>query len=175
MRDNHSTNAHSFFFGFCSTEKKRLLSLHPSPTDALIFSPIIVALSLVISALVTIFGLYIYRFGASLAKLPHFRHSKSPPSLLRPSLNASSRPATYPPMSSPLPHTAYQPVVFAGPSGVGKGTIVGILMKEYPQLFGFSTSHTTRDPRPGETNGNTILLVSFTYSKFIIMVFRCAL
>jgi Guanylate kinase len=45
------------------------------------------------------------------------------------------------------------PIVFAGPSGVGKGTIVNILMKRYPKLFGFSVSHTTRAPRPGEENG----------------------
>lgn len=46
-----------------------------------------------------------------------------------------------------------KPLVFAGPSGVGKGTIVGILMKRYPKIFGFSVSHTTRQPRPGEENG----------------------
>ena len=45
------------------------------------------------------------------------------------------------------------PVVIAGPSGVGKGTLVGLLMKRHPRLFGFSVSHTTRGPRPGEENG----------------------
>ena len=45
------------------------------------------------------------------------------------------------------------PLVVAGPSGVGKGTIVGILMKKYPTIFGFSVSHTTRPPRPGEEHG----------------------
>ena len=45
------------------------------------------------------------------------------------------------------------PLVFAGPSGVGKGTIVGVLMKRFPHLFGFSVSHATRAPRPGEENG----------------------
>ena len=45
------------------------------------------------------------------------------------------------------------PVVFAGPSGVGKGTIVKMLMDKYPSLFGFSVSHTTRAPRPGEEDG----------------------
>lgn len=49
--------------------------------------------------------------------------------------------------------SALQPIVFAGPSGVGKGTIVNRLMKEHPSLFGFSVSHTTRGPRPGEENG----------------------
>jgi len=45
------------------------------------------------------------------------------------------------------------PVVFAGPSGVGKGTLVKKLMDKYPSLFGFSVSHTTRGPRPGEEDG----------------------
>lgn len=45
------------------------------------------------------------------------------------------------------------PLVIAGPSGVGKGTIVKMLMEKYPSAFGFSVSHTTRAPRPGEENG----------------------
>lgn len=44
-------------------------------------------------------------------------------------------------------------VVFAGPSGVGKGTLIEKLRSEFPTLFGFSVSHTTRAPRPGEKNG----------------------
>lgn len=39
------------------------------------------------------------------------------------------------------------PIVFAGPSGVGKGTLVNLLMKNHPDLFGFSVSNTTRQPR----------------------------
>eukprot|EP00164_Ancoracysta_twista_P012317 GFYU01019307.1.p1 GENE.GFYU01019307.1~~GFYU01019307.1.p1 ORF type:complete len:272 (+),score=78.17 GFYU01019307.1:18-833(+) len=46
-----------------------------------------------------------------------------------------------------------RPIVVAGPSGVGKGTIIELIMKEFPDLFGFSVSHTTRDPRPGEVDG----------------------
>jgi guanylate kinase len=45
------------------------------------------------------------------------------------------------------------PVVIAGPSGVGKGTIIQKLLEQFPNSFGFSVSHTTRDPRPGEENG----------------------
>jgi len=45
------------------------------------------------------------------------------------------------------------PVVIAGPSGVGKGTLVKMLMDKYPANFGFSVSHTTRAPRPGEVDG----------------------
>jgi guanylate kinase len=39
------------------------------------------------------------------------------------------------------------PIVFAGPSGVGKGTLVNLLMTRYPNDFGFSVSNTTRQPR----------------------------
>lgn len=46
-----------------------------------------------------------------------------------------------------------RPVVIAGPSGVGKGTLIAKLMKEYPAYFGFSVSHTTRPPREGEVDG----------------------
>jgi hypothetical protein len=46
------------------------------------------------------------------------------------------------------------PVVFCGPSGVGKGTLIEMLMKRFPNdQFGFSVSHTTRNPREGEVNG----------------------
>jgi len=45
------------------------------------------------------------------------------------------------------------PVVIAGPSGVGKGTIIAKLQARFPNQFGFCVSHTTRQPRPGEENG----------------------
>lgn len=44
-------------------------------------------------------------------------------------------------------------VVIAGPSGVGKGTLIEKLRAEFPKLFGFSVSHTSRAPRPGEEDG----------------------
>lgn len=46
-----------------------------------------------------------------------------------------------------------QPVVICGPSGVGKGTLIGKLMKDFPEKFGFSVSHTTRNPRVKEIDG----------------------
>ncbi|KAM9789385.1 guanylate kinase [Neosynchiropus ocellatus] len=46
-----------------------------------------------------------------------------------------------------------RPVVLSGPSGAGKSTLLKKLMKEYDSVFGFSVSHTTRSPRPGEENG----------------------
>jgi guanylate kinase len=71
-----------------------------------------------------------------------------------------------------------EPLVICGPSGVGKGTIIELLMKQYSldasggnndnnhnnnnsnnnnnnkeSAFGFCVSHTTRQPRPGEIHG----------------------
>jgi len=46
-----------------------------------------------------------------------------------------------------------RPIVVAGPSGVGKGTLIQKLLTEYPEQFAFSVSHTTRAPRSGELNG----------------------
>ncbi|KAI8995043.1 guanylate kinase [Pilobolus umbonatus] len=43
--------------------------------------------------------------------------------------------------------------VISGPSGSGKSTLLKRLFAEYPNTFGFSISHTTRKPRPGEVNG----------------------
>lgn len=51
------------------------------------------------------------------------------------------------------PKRSLQPVVLCGPSGVGKGAMLGKLMAECPDDFGFSVSHTTRGPRPGEEDG----------------------
>ncbi len=42
--------------------------------------------------------------------------------------------------------------VISGPSGVGKGTVLGIAMKKRDDLR-FSVSATTRDPRPDEVDG----------------------
>jgi len=46
-----------------------------------------------------------------------------------------------------------RPLVICGPSGVGKGTLISKLLDEFPNGIGFSVSHTTRSPRPGEVNG----------------------
>lgn len=48
---------------------------------------------------------------------------------------------------------AEKPIVISGPSGVGKGTLINMLMKEFPSMFGFSVSHTTRAPREKEKDG----------------------
>ncbi|CAR28094.1 hypothetical protein ZYGR_0N05840 [Zygosaccharomyces rouxii] len=46
-----------------------------------------------------------------------------------------------------------RPIVFSGPSGTGKSTLLKKLFAEFPDKFGFSVSSTTRSPRPGEVNG----------------------
>ena len=46
-----------------------------------------------------------------------------------------------------------RPIVFSGPSGTGKSTLIKRLFADHPDLFGFSVSHTTRKPRPGEEHG----------------------
>ncbi|CEQ40266.1 SPOSA6832_01862 [Sporobolomyces salmonicolor] len=46
-----------------------------------------------------------------------------------------------------------RPVVICGPSGTGKSTLLKKLFNEFPDTFGFSISHTTRAPRPGEQPG----------------------
>ena len=47
-----------------------------------------------------------------------------------------------------------RPVVVCGPSGVGKGTLINMLMERFPDgQFGFCVSHTTRKPREGEQDG----------------------
>lgn len=44
-------------------------------------------------------------------------------------------------------------LVLCGPSGAGKSTLLRRLFDDFPDKFGFSVSHTTRSPRPGEVNG----------------------
>lgn len=50
--------------------------------------------------------------------------------------------------------------VLAGPTAVGKGTVVALLQKKYPGKFFTSVSATTRRPRPGEEHGKHYLFIS---------------
>ena len=50
-------------------------------------------------------------------------------------------------------------MVLSGPSGSGKGTVSAALMKKNKEIV-FSTSITTRTPRPGEVNGENYFFVS---------------
>ncbi|KAF8865868.1 hypothetical protein BDZ45DRAFT_611620 [Acephala macrosclerotiorum] len=46
-----------------------------------------------------------------------------------------------------------RPIVISGPSGVGKGTLLKMLLDKHPKVFGRKASHTTRPPREGEVHG----------------------
>lgn len=52
-----------------------------------------------------------------------------------------------------------QLIVLAGPSGVGKGTLLARLLQAHPEL-GISVSATTRAPRAGEVDGEQYHFVS---------------
>jgi guanylate kinase len=51
-------------------------------------------------------------------------------------------------------------LVLVGPSGVGKSTLISMLMKEFPSDFGYSVSHTTRNIREGEEDGKSYHFVT---------------
>ena len=54
---------------------------------------------------------------------------------------------------------SFTPTVLAGPSGVGKGTVLASLCAHYPQVW-LSVSVTTRRPRPGEIDKQHYFFVS---------------
>ena len=58
-------------------------------------------------------------------------------------------------------------LVLSGPSGAGKGTVIGELMRRRSDVC-FSVSATTRDPRPGEVDGVNYFFV--TKDKFRQMI-----
>ena len=58
-------------------------------------------------------------------------------------------------------------VVISGASGVGKGTVLGLMMKKRNDLL-FSVSATTRAPRPGEKDGvHYYFVTKETFQKMI--------
>lgn len=50
--------------------------------------------------------------------------------------------------------------MLSGPSGAGKSTLLKKLFQEHGGIFGFSVSHTTRNPRPGEEDGKDYYFVT---------------
>ena len=56
-------------------------------------------------------------------------------------------------------HSRPRVVVLAGPTAVGKGTIVARILEEFPEVH-MSVSATTRAPRPGEIDGVNYFFVS---------------
>jgi guanylate kinase len=61
-----------------------------------------------------------------------------------------------------------QAVVLVGPSGVGKGTIVNHIVRNYPEVH-LSISATTRDPRPGEVDGVNYYFID--HAEFDAMIY----
>ena len=60
-------------------------------------------------------------------------------------------------------------IVISGASGVGKGTVLGLMMEKRKDLF-FSVSATTRAPRPNEVDGVHYYFI--TKEKFEDMIAR---
>ncbi len=46
-----------------------------------------------------------------------------------------------------------RPIVISGPSGVGKGTLIKMLLEKHVKVIEKKVSHTTRKPREGEVHG----------------------
>lgn len=53
-----------------------------------------------------------------------------------------------------------RPIVISGPSGVGKGTLITMLMEKHPKVLGKKASHTTRPAREGEVHGQHYFFIS---------------
>ncbi|KAI9855559.1 MAG: guanylate kinase [Vezdaea acicularis] len=66
------------------------------------------------------------------------------------------------------PTSTPRPIVISGPSGTGKSTLLKRLFEAHPNTFGFSVSHTTRSPRPGEADGVSYNFV--TKETFLALV-----
>lgn len=85
----------------------------------------------------------------SFSKINHQRHTDDPKSILAATTVTAAAATT-----SRTNKMSAKPVVICGPSGVGKGTLIEMLMQHFPDgQFGFSVSHTTRLPREGEVDG----------------------
>lgn len=63
------------------------------------------------------------------------------------------------PNASGLPESTGRLIVVAGPTAVGKGTVVSRIRERHPEVR-FSVSATTRPPRPGEVDGEHYFFVS---------------
>ena len=62
-------------------------------------------------------------------------------------------------MTSATPPAGGRLTVLTGPSGVGKGTLVKLLLERHPEIW-LSVSATTRTPRQGEEEGRSYFFLS---------------
>lgn len=62
-------------------------------------------------------------------------------------------------MTTATPPSGGRLTVLTGPSGVGKGTLVKLLLERHPQIW-LSVSATTRAPRQGEAEGRSYFFLS---------------
>ena len=53
-----------------------------------------------------------------------------------------------------------KPLLILGPSGVGKDTIINMLLDKYPEIFYKLPSYTTRDIRKGEIDGKDYFFIT---------------
>lgn len=53
-----------------------------------------------------------------------------------------------------------RPIILAGPSGVGKSTLLKRLIAKHPKTLKRKVSHTTRVPRPGEVDGKDYFFIT---------------
>ena len=58
--------------------------------------------------------------------------------------------------------------IVSAPSGAGKSSLISALLKDKPSDMQVSVSHTTRQPRPGEVNGQHYHFVSIEEFKSLI-------
>jgi len=60
-----------------------------------------------------------------------------------------------------------KPLIILGPSGVGKDTIINMLLEKYPEIFYKLPSYTTREKRKGEIDGKDYFFI--TKEEFKVM------
>ena len=97
------------------------------------------------------------RFGYKLQKE---MHAKGPPTV-----SWSKTKTTLPRFVVSNVSSTPTPLVIVGPSGVGKGTLIAKIRENFAGRFGFSVSHTTRKPRPGEVHGEAYNFVDIETMK----------